>query len=57
MDFLKLKDADFRDKEIIESLIKDIKLSLYNFVDKKYFSQKIEEMRVPIANASFVCKK
>jgi hypothetical protein len=31
-------------KESIESLIKDIKLSLYNFVDKKYFSQKIEEM-------------
>ena len=40
-------------RESIESLIKDIKLSLYNFVDKKYFSQKIEEMNSRIdANAN-----
>ena len=31
-------------KDSIEGLIKDIKLSLYNFVDRKYFNQKIEEM-------------
>ena len=44
-------------KESIESLIKDIKLSLYNFVDKKYFSQKIEEMNSRIdANANNLSK-
>ena len=44
-------------KESIESLIKDIKLSLYNFVDKKYFSQKIEEMNSRIdANANNINK-
>ena len=44
-------------KESIESLIKDIKLSLYNFVDKKYFSQKIEEMNSRIdANVSNLSK-
>ena len=44
-------------KESIENLIKDIKLSLYNFVDKKYFSQKIEEMNSRIdANANNLSK-
>ena len=31
-------------KDSIESLIKEIKLNLYNFVDKKYFNQKFEEL-------------
>ena len=35
-------------RESIESLIKEIKLSLYNFVEKKYFNQKIEEMNSKI---------
>ena len=44
-------------RESIESLIKDIKLSLYNFVDKKYFSQKIEEMNSRIdTNANNINK-
>ena len=39
-------------KNSIESLIKDIKISLYNFVDKKIFYQKLEEMDSKIDNNS-----
>ena len=37
-------------RDSIENLIKEIKLNLYNFVDNKYFNQKLEEIDTKIEN-------
>ena len=37
-------------RDSIENLIKEIRLNLYNFVDKKYFNQKIDEIDSKIDN-------
>ena len=37
-------------RDSIENLIKEIKLNLYNFVDNKYFNQKLEEIDSKIEN-------